>query len=213
MSDTQQLLPCPFCGEAPSTSEREDESLWSHAKVIWYRVSCSNCDVQFSSEEPGEAASRWNERIAAEPSGHQQQIPAAIAEQDYYIELADKHRKELEQRISELTKDLEYLRSGGMSAAVLTQRAKEAERKLAAVIAECSLYEKYPLVHREKILALVLDEQPQSTEATSYIKYLANMIANASGATYEQVASDLQKVNFQKPQSTPAEREEKEGAD
>lgn len=39
--------------------------------------------------------------------------------------------------------------------------AAAAECKLAAVITECSLYPKHPLVHREKILALAQSEQPQ----------------------------------------------------
>lgn len=64
MSETQELLPCPFCGGEADVRMYQDESLWSHAIVTKTQVGCNECDYSFATE-PGyeiEALDRWNTR-------------------------------------------------------------------------------------------------------------------------------------------------------
>lgn len=59
------LLPCPFCGGAPSHGKTMDEDIWSHNTVPWMRVRCSECEIgtDYVCEgyEPSEVEA-WNRR-------------------------------------------------------------------------------------------------------------------------------------------------------
>ena len=67
MSNTQSLLPCPFCGCKAVASVNKGESLWSHDVVDWTRVHCTNDDCNAQTEatcegyEPS-AVEVWNLR-------------------------------------------------------------------------------------------------------------------------------------------------------
>jgi hypothetical protein len=67
MSNTQSLLPCPFCGCKAAASVNKGESLWSHDVVDWTRVHCTNDDCNAQTEatcegyEPS-AVEVWNLR-------------------------------------------------------------------------------------------------------------------------------------------------------
>ena len=65
----KKVEPCPFCGQSPRISKRQDEDLWSHNLVEWTTVSCSDCDVSFSSPPDSErdAVSQWNTRANPSP--------------------------------------------------------------------------------------------------------------------------------------------------
>jgi hypothetical protein len=67
MSETKtvELLPCPFCGDAPDISTRMDEDLWSKNIVMWTFVSCANCDIGFEWPPGADAVAQWNNRAAA----------------------------------------------------------------------------------------------------------------------------------------------------
>jgi Lar family restriction alleviation protein len=59
-------LPCPFCGQPPRVTKRQDECLWSHNTVDWHGVHCSTCDVGFDWPEGAErsALEQWNSRAS-----------------------------------------------------------------------------------------------------------------------------------------------------
>ena len=65
MGETQELLPCPFCGEDPWYGERMDEDIATHNLVMWKSVSCPNGCAQIEipdDYEGGTAVERWNRR-------------------------------------------------------------------------------------------------------------------------------------------------------
>ena len=67
MTNTQSLLPCPFCGCKAVASINKDESLWSHDVVDWTRVHCTNdeCNAQTEATCEGyepSAIEVWNYR-------------------------------------------------------------------------------------------------------------------------------------------------------
>lgn len=64
MKMDESLLRCPFCGNEPSESQYESESLWSHEIATWYRVYCSTCDISMNvCKDYDELVRRWNNRV------------------------------------------------------------------------------------------------------------------------------------------------------
>jgi Lar family restriction alleviation protein len=68
---TDELKPCPFCGEQPRVSVAMDESIWNHSAVPWTTIRCDSCDANSGAvcegDEPS-AHERWNRRAPeAEP--------------------------------------------------------------------------------------------------------------------------------------------------
>ena len=76
------LLPCPFCGAVAEMVQSHDESLFSHAVVVWYEARCSNPLTNFTLDQqldcPGysgtqcedldEVTANWNRRhVAMQP--------------------------------------------------------------------------------------------------------------------------------------------------
>ncbi len=67
MTAEQELKPCPFCGKQPELQSCTDESLFSHAQVMWWWVSCE-CEAEtHHSEIKPDAITAWNTRLAPEP--------------------------------------------------------------------------------------------------------------------------------------------------
>ena len=58
-----ELKTCPFCGGEVGWSETEDESVYSHAIVPYYKVGCDNCEISINwIEDKDEVLERWNTR-------------------------------------------------------------------------------------------------------------------------------------------------------
>lgn len=95
------LLPCPFCGGAPSHGKTMDEDIWSHNTVPWMRVRCSECEIgtDYVCEgyEPSEVEA-WNRR-SGQLVERVKELEAALTLADLLLSGANMNRANVELKV------------------------------------------------------------------------------------------------------------------